>query len=159
MATIEIFVSSSVRPTERVDRVVSAIENIFPGLVMDIRSDRIEAYDGPESLRVMHDLLRRQKILDAARSEMLRGLVDDATSFRLNKQAALMGIVSFPAEEEALGSLHIRITGGERVIDWLAPRTENGAPILETDLAELAGSGRDDMQKGERPEGKETRDV
>ena len=159
MATIEIFVSSSVRPTERVDRVVSAIENIFPGLVMDIRSDRIEAYDGPESLRVMHDLLRRQKILDAARSEMLRGLVEDSTSFRLNKQAALMGIVSFPAEEEALGSLHIRITGGERVIDWLAPRTENGAPILETDLAELAGSGRDDMQKGERPEGKETRDV
>ena len=159
MATIEIFVSSSVRPTERVDRVVSAIENIFPGLVMDIRSDRIEAYDGPESLRVMHDLLRRQKILDAARSEMLRGLVDDATSFRQNKQAALMGIVSFPAEEEALGSLHIRITGGERVIDWLAPKTENGAPILETDLAELAGSGRDDMQNGERPEGKETRDV
>ena len=159
MATIEIFVSSSVRPTERVDRVVSAIENIFPGLVMDIRSDRIEAYDGPESLRVMHDLLRRQKILDAARSEMLRGLVDDATSFRLNKQAALMGIVSFPAEEEALGSLHIRITGGERVIDWLAPRTENGAPILETDLAELAGSRIDNMQKGERPEGKETRDV
>ena len=72
MATIEIFVSSSVRPTERVDRVVSAIENIFPGLVMDIRTDRIEAYDGPESLRVMHELLRRQKILDAARSEMLR---------------------------------------------------------------------------------------
>lgn len=156
MATIEIFVSSSVRPTERVDRVVTAIENIFPGLVMDIRTDRIEAYDGSESLRVMHDLLRRQKILDAARSEMLRGLVEDSTSFRLNKQAALMGIVSFPAEEEALGSLHIRITGGERVIDWLAPRTENGAPILETDLAELAGSGMDDMQKGERPDDKET---
>ena len=70
-----------------------------------------------------------------------------------------MGIVSFPAEEEALGSLNIRITGGERVIDWLAPRTENGAPILETDLAELAGSGMDDMQKGERPDDKETRDV
>ena len=159
MATIEIFVSSSVRPTERVDRVVSAIENIFPGLVMDIRSDRIEAYDGPESLRVMHDLLRRQKILDAARSEMLRGLVEDSTSFRLNKQAALMGVISFPAEEEPLGSIHVRITGGERVIDWLAPRTENGAPILETDLAELAGSGRDDMQNRERPEDKETRDV
>jgi len=148
-----------VRPTERVDRVVSAIENIFPGLVMDIRSDRIEAYDGPESLQVMHELLRRQKILDAARSEMLRGLVDDTTSFRLNKQAALMGIVSFPAEEEPLGSLHIRITGGERVIDWLAPRTENGVPILESDLTELAGSGMDDMQKGERQKGKEEADV
>ena len=159
MATIEIFVSSSVRPTERVDRVVSAIENIFPGLVMDIRTDRIEAYDGPESLRVMHELLRRQKILDAARSEMLRGLVDDTTSFRLNKQAALMGIVSFPAEEEPLGSLNIRITGGERVIDWLAPRTENGLPILEMDLAELNGSIEDHSQRRMDQENEEEGDV
>ncbi len=149
MRTIEIFVSSSVKPTERVDRVVSAIENIFPGLIMDIRSDRIEAYDGLESLRMIHELLRRQKILDAARSEMLRGLDGEATSFRLNKQAALMGFVSFPAEEEPLGSIHVRITGGERVIDWLAPRTENGVPILEMDLAELSGYGEDDLQMGE----------
>lgn len=147
------------RPTERVNRVVSAIENIFPGLVMDIRSDRIEAYDGPESLKVMHDLLRRQKILDAARSEMLRGLVDDATSFRLNKQAALMGVISFPAEEEPLGSIHVRITGGERIVDWLAPQTENGIPIIETDLAELARPGMDDIQRWERPEVKEIGDV
>ncbi len=118
--------------------MVSAIENIFPGLIMDIRSDRIEAYDGPESLKIIHELLRRQKILDTARSEMLRGLAGDAISFRLNKQAALMGIVSFPAEEEPLGSLHVRITGGEKVIDWLAPCTENGIPVLETDLSELA---------------------
>ena len=138
MRTIEVFVSSSVRPTERVDRVVSAIENIFPGLVMDIRSDRIEAYDGPASLKNIHEILRRQKILDSARSEMLRGLSGCVISFRLNKQAALMGIVSFPAEEEPLGSLHVRITGGERVIDWLAPKTENGIPVMETDLSELA---------------------
>ena len=149
MRTIEIFVSSSVKPTERVDRVVSAIENIFPGLIMDIRSDRIEAYDGPESLRLMHELLRRQKILDAARSEMLRGMEGGATSFRLNKQAALMGSVSFPAEEEPLGSIHVRITGGERVIDWLAPRTENGVPVSETDLVELAGYEEYDLQMEE----------
>lgn len=159
MRTIEIFVSSLVRPTERVDRVVSAIENIFPGLVMDIRSDRIEAYDGPESLRVIHELLRGQKILDAARSEMMRGLQGEATSFRLNKQAALMGIVSFPAEEEPLGSLHVRITGGERVIDWLAPQTEQGIPVMETDLAELRGSGMDGLKRMERPEGDEGGDV
>jgi len=158
MRTIEIFVSSPVRPTERVDRVVSAIENIFPGLVMDIRSDRIEAYDGPKSLRVIHELLRGQKILDAARSEMMRGLQGEATSFRLNKQAALMGIVSFPAEEEPLGSLHVRITGGERVIDWLAPQTEQGIPVMETDLAELKGSGMDGLRM-ERPEGDEGGDV
>ncbi len=106
---------------------------------MDIRSDRIEAYDGPDSLKLLYEILRRQKILDSARSEMLRGLEEGTITFRLNKQAALMGFVSFPAEEEPLGSIHVKITGGERVLDWLAPKTENGIPVIEMDLAELVG--------------------
>jgi predicted RNA binding protein with dsRBD fold (UPF0201 family) len=134
MRTIEISVHVSVRPTERVENVVSAIENIFPGLVMDIREDRIEAYDGPDSMINFHRLLREQKILDTARSVMTNGLVGDAVQFRLNKQAAFMGKVNFPPEEEPLGSLHIQITGGERVIDWLAPQTEGGMPVEEIDL-------------------------
>jgi predicted RNA binding protein with dsRBD fold (UPF0201 family) len=137
MRTIEISVHVSVRPTERVENVVSAIENIFPGLVMDIREDRIEAYDGPDSMISFHRLLREQKILDTARSVMTNGLVGDAVQFRLNKQAAFMGKVNFPPEEEPLGSLHIQITGGERVIDWLAPQTEGGVPVEEIDLEEV----------------------
>jgi uncharacterized protein len=143
MRTIEVTICSSVRPTERVELVVSAIENIFPGLIMDIRADRIEAYNGPGSLKTLHELLRRQKILDTARSVMLRGLVGDVTRFQLSKQAALMGFVSIPPEEEPLGSLHVQITGGERVINWLAPETENGVPIREIDLVELEESKQD----------------
>jgi predicted RNA binding protein with dsRBD fold (UPF0201 family) len=143
MRTIEVAICSSVKPTERIDKVVSAIEKIFPGLIMDIRTDRIEAYDGPESLRTVYELLRRQQILDTARSVMLRGLVGDDICFSLNKQAALMGFVSFPTEEEPLGSLHVKITGGERVIDWLAPRTENGIPVQETELEELKESSQE----------------
>jgi uncharacterized protein len=138
MRTIEVTVYSSVWPTERVEKVVSAIENIFPGLIMDIRVDRIEAYNGPDALKVFHMLLRKQEILDSARSAMLRGRSGDSFQFQLNKQAALMGIVSFPPVEEPLGSLHVQITGGERVIDWLAPATENGAPVKEIDLSNLA---------------------
>lgn len=133
---IEVAVYSSVRPTERVEKVASAIENIFPGMVMDIREDRIEAYDGMESLRNLHKLLREQTILDTARGIMLRGRVGETISFQLNKQAAFMGIVSFPPEEEPLGSMHVQIMGGERVIDWLAPETENGMPINEIELEE-----------------------
>jgi predicted RNA binding protein with dsRBD fold (UPF0201 family) len=105
-------------------------------MVMDIRADRIEAYDGLESLRNLHKLLREQSILDTARGVMLRGRVGEAVSFQLNKQAAFMGIVSFPPEEEALGSLHVQIMGGEMVINWLAPETENGVPINEIELKE-----------------------
>jgi len=133
---IEVAVYSSVRPTERVEKVASAIENIFPGMVMDIRADRIEAYDGLESLRNLHKLLREQSILDTARTVMLRGRVSETILFQLNKQAAFMGIVSFPPEEEPLGSLHVQIMGGEMVIDWLAPETENGVPINEIEMKE-----------------------
>ncbi len=104
---------------------------------MDIREDRIEAYNGLQSLRTFHRLLREQKILDTARSVMLDGLLGDAVQFRLNKQAALMGKVNFPPEEEPLGSIHIRITGGERIIDWLAPKTAGGMPIKELDASEV----------------------
>ena len=133
---IEVAVYSSVRPTERVEKVASAIEKIFPGMIMDIRADRIEAYDGLESLRNLHSLLREQSILDTARGVMLRGRVGEAVSFQLNKQAAFMGMVSFPPEEEPLGSLHVQIMGGEMVINWLAPETENGVPINEIELKE-----------------------
>lgn len=137
IAMIEVSVYSLIRPTERVELVVSAIEKIFPSLIMDIRGDRIEAYDGLQSLRTFHSLLREQKILDTARSMMQKGLLGDAIQFRLNKQAALMGKINFPPEEEPLGSIHVQITGGEKVIDWLAPKTENGVPIIEMDISEV----------------------
>jgi len=148
MRTIEVTICSSVRSTERVEKVVSAIENIFPGLIMDIRADRIEAYNGPDALKMFHELLRKEEILDSARSVMQRGLVGNTIQFQLNKQAALMGFVSFPPEEEALGSLHVQITGGERVIDWLAPETENGVPIREIDLSELVGDRPGEEKQG-----------
>jgi len=129
-------VYTSVRPTERVEKVVSAMEKIFPGLIMDIRDDRIEAYDGPDALQTFHKLLREQRILDTARSVMRASRVGDAVQFRLNKQAAFMGKVSFPPDEETLGSLHVQIKGGKRIVDWLAPKTENGIPIEEIDLQE-----------------------
>lgn len=119
------------------ERVVQAIENLFPGLIMDIREDRIEAYDGPASLTVLHRLFREQRILDTARSVLLEGRIGDAIQFGLSKQAAFMGKVSFPVDEEPLGSIHVQIKGCERLIDWLAPVTENGVPVEEIELEEV----------------------
>ncbi len=45
-----------------------------------------------------------------------------------------MGMVSFPPQEEPLGSIHVQITGNERLIDWLAPETVEGNPIIEISL-------------------------
>lgn len=135
--TIEVTVYSLAKPTERLERVVSAIENVFPGLIMDIRFDRIEGYGGPQSLLTLHKLLREQRILDTARSVIERGRVGNSFQFRLNKQAAFMGRLSFPPEEEALGSIHVSISGPEALLDWLAPQTENGEPVGEIDLEDI----------------------
>ena len=136
MAKVEVSVNVPVRPTEKVDKVVSAIEKIFPGLTMDMRGDRIEAYDGMESLRNLHKLLRDQMILDTARAVMIEGRVGTTIQFSLNKQAAYIGKVNFPFEEEPLGSIHVQITGGDQIIDWLAPETEDGVPIREIETGE-----------------------
>jgi hypothetical protein len=136
MAKVEVSVNVPVRPTEKVDKVVSAIEKIFPGLTMDMRGDRIEAYDGMESLRNLHKLLRDQMILDTARAVMIEGRVGTTIQFSLNKQAAYIGKVNFQFEEEPLGSIHVQITGGDQIIDWLAPETEDGVPIREIEAGE-----------------------
>ncbi|HWQ20607.1 MAG TPA: RNA-binding domain-containing protein [Methanotrichaceae archaeon] len=137
---IDVSVYVLVKPTEKVDRVTSAIEKIFPGLIMDIREDRIQAYDGIASLTRFHMLLREELILDTARRVMVRGLVGNSVQFRLSKQAAYMGLISFPPEEEPLGSIHVQISGDERIIDWLAPMTQNGEPVGEIDLLKEGGN-------------------
>ena len=147
MTTIEVSVYVIIRPTERVEKVTSAVEKIFPGLMMDIRGDRIEAYGGPSVLRALHKLLREQEILDTARSVMLQGREGNTIQFRLNKQAAYMGCVNFPPEEEPLGSIHVQITGDDLVIDWLCPRTENGVPVEEIDLPEIGSQGIDSPER------------
>jgi uncharacterized protein len=136
--TIDVSVYSPVNPTERVERVAAAIERIFPGLIMDFQDNRIEAHGGPEAVENFHKLLREQRILDTARSVMFEGKIGNKIQFSLNKQAAFMGKLSFPPEEEPLGSIHVQISGSDAMIDWLTPRTKDGKPIREICLAEVS---------------------
>ncbi len=135
--TIEVSIHAIVKPTELAERVIIAIEKIFPGVTMEISEGRIESHGGPECLQNFHKLLREQRILDTARSVMLEGCLGNIIRFSLNKQAAFMGKVSFPPEEEPLGSIHIQIAGGEKVIDWLAPKTVDAVPVREICLEEV----------------------
>ncbi len=58
---IEVSIYALIRPTERGEKVVHAVEKIFPGLIMDIRGDRIDAYDGVDALQTFRKLLREQQ--------------------------------------------------------------------------------------------------
>ncbi len=125
-------------PTEPEEKVRRAIESIFPGarLRMIKQKGYVDRLEGTAGLDRLHELLRKQKILDTARSAMYRGLKDDEISFELSKQAAYMGQVNFLDHEVALGGIYvtIRYKDPQHIIDWLAPETREGKPLEEIEL-------------------------
>ena len=139
---MKIRVVVEVRPTEDIDRVMRALTNFF-----DPERIRIQPYgssrliiaesQNPKSLRKLRTGLRRQRILDATRNYLKRGVRgQEMLEFYLNKQAAYMNIISFCSVEEGespLGSIVFRIYSSniEKVIDWIAPPTKGGKPLYE----------------------------
>lgn len=134
-------ISALVYPTEIEEKVRYAVRNLVP-VELTLRNFGIPLLYGEgnlESLRKLHDLLREFRILDTARHILMEGIEGNTIQFRLNKQVAFMGKVNFPAGEESLGSINIEILSDNekelmKIIDWLAPRTVEGKPIMEIDL-------------------------
>ncbi len=135
---VSLEVWTQVNPTEDAEKVKQAVLNIFPGLELEIAKGRLKGRGGLEELRNFHYLLRRQKILDTARSEFQAGRLGDKIRFILHKQVAAVGKVSFaPAPDaEPLGSIHVTLTSDspDTLIDWLSPQTRDGVPIKEIEL-------------------------
>ncbi len=134
-------IEAEVRPTEDVTKVLRAIKNIIDTeniKIEDIGNEYkiiIAEETNINTLKKLFSILRRQKILDSARSILLRNLKGNSVEFKLNKQAMYQGIVSF-AESDAespLGTIKILITSPKinLIIDWLTPRTARGKPIWE----------------------------
>ncbi len=69
--------------------------------------------------------LVKQRIRDAARAALRRGIEGNLVAFNLNKQVATVGKVSFSDEEHALGDIHVEISAEDvnALIDEIAPST------------------------------------
>ncbi|MEM3153838.1 MAG: hypothetical protein QW629_03905, partial [Candidatus Bathyarchaeia archaeon] len=82
---------------------------------------------GLEALTKLYNLLRRERIRDAARGALFEGLSEKIITFYLNKQVAFVGHVSFSkaVAESPLGPIRVQIKCDEprQLIDWLAPKT------------------------------------
>lgn len=140
MAIVEAW--TDLYPTEDREKVRKAMDNMLT-MDFEVLEDSIRGEGGLGSLVKLHKLLRKEQILDTARMLMTASLEDNEISFtfKLNKQAAFAGKASFPADEGVLGSIHIRILNAskvylEKVIDWLAPPTEEGKPLFESPMPE-----------------------
>ncbi len=139
MLSVEVRVE--VRPTESERKVKKAVENLLS--VKWVGEEKIGHVkfligqgEGSQALQKLYAALRKQRILDAARNYLMRGAGVDYVRFYLNKQAAFMGIASFCSfeyGESPLGAITVvvKTDDPQRFIDWLAPYTIDGRPVVE----------------------------
>jgi predicted RNA binding protein with dsRBD fold (UPF0201 family) len=129
---IRITVEVDVNPTEDPDKVQVAVQKVLGDLHLEKvdaedRARLVGSAEGIESLSAFHELLRRERILDAARRVLFSGLSGNTVTFCLNKQVAYVGHISFSRSEgeSPLGPIHVRVQYDRprEVIDWLAPKT------------------------------------
>ena len=138
-----IVVEAEIRPTEDEDKVKKAVLNfIDPDKVEIIErgaSKILYAEAGSlKSLLKLHRALRIERVLDAARNALKRGVQDNRIFFYLHKQAAYMGRISIVSGdiESPLGAIKFEIYYKEpgKFIDWIAPQTSKGKPLWEIEL-------------------------
>jgi hypothetical protein len=132
MNEIVTIIETDINPTEDAEKVRLAVENIFGAVEFEVRKGKYGAAlaaktIGTQGLTKFYNLLRRERIRDAARSVLLKGIDGKSVTFYLNKQVAYAGHVSFSeqAGESPLGPIKVEITcdNPKELIDWLALRT------------------------------------
>ncbi len=95
--------------------------NIFPDLQIEQKDE--ELVGTGQSIDLLEELLRNQRIRSAARTVFLKAVEGNKLTFRLNKQVAYVGKVSF-AERSPLGDIEVMIEDDNLLdlIDSIAPR-------------------------------------
>jgi len=129
---IDIHVEAEINPTEDLEKVKRAVENIFGSLEFEVKPRRrgsvfIAKAKSINGLTKLYNLLRRERIRDAARGVLFNGLSEKSITFYLNKQVAYVGHISFskPVAESPLGPIKVQIhcDNPRELIEWLAPKT------------------------------------
>lgn len=131
---VEIEIRTKVHPTESEEKVVKAIKNIFPDAEIEIRDDG-EVYARAYSLERFRELLRRQRILDTVRSEILKRRDGNEITLYLNKQTATVSRINFCDEDAVLSPIKVTFRLNNipfsRFLDYIAPETKDGRPVKE----------------------------
>lgn len=125
-------VRTKISLTEDENKVKRAVTNILQNASTDITISYggkilVSEAKGREALSKFRNMLAMDRIRDAARKVLLRGIKDRKISFCLNKQAAFSGHVSFCEEfaESPLGPLKVTIecNNSRFLVDWLTSRS------------------------------------
>ena len=131
MNEIAVHVEVEVNPTEDLEKVKLAVENIFGAATFEVESRRwgqllIAETTGTEGLTKLYNLLRREQIRAAARKVFFSGMSEKSVTFYLNKQVAYAGHISFCQQtaESPLGPINVQIrcSNPRELIEWLTPK-------------------------------------
>ncbi|MEM2564847.1 MAG: RNA-binding domain-containing protein [Candidatus Bathyarchaeia archaeon] len=132
ISNVEVRVEVEVNPTEDENKVRVAVQRVLGDISLELIEENehkrfVGKAKGLEALTKFYDLLRRERILDAARTVLLKGVQERKIIFYLNKQVAYVGHISFsqPYGESPLGPIRVEIECDEpqNLIDWLTPKT------------------------------------
>jgi hypothetical protein len=132
-----VHVEVEVNPTEDLEKVKRAVENIFGAATFKVESRTwgqllIAKTTGTEGLTKLYNLLSREQIRAAARKVLLSGINKQSVTFCLNKQVAYAGHISFCQQtaESPLGPIKVQIScsNPRELIEWLTPKPTKRKP-------------------------------
>ena len=142
----EILVSTIVRSHDDPNKVVDSVRSIFPEWSpkrtleksdFPLRRDSEEISGNVDSLDNLLAILMDNRVLDTALDAMAMQADEEGTVFRLSRQSASIGKVSFVLEGSPLGgTMEISLTGRDIVI-WLEQATwHNGRDIVPREVGD-----------------------
>ena len=132
-----VHVEVEVNPTEDLEKVKLAVENIFGAATFKVESRAwgqllIAKTIGTEGLTKLYNLLSRERIRAAARKVLFSGMNKNSVTFCLNKQVAYAGHISFCQQtaESPLGPIRVQIScsNPRELIEWLTPKPAKRNP-------------------------------
>ena len=134
MVEVTIFVEADVNPTEDEEKVRTAINNVLGNASITTKPAQtgcalLAQAKGQDALVKLRNLLRNDRIRDAARRLLFKSIRGKSISFYLNKQVAFAGHVSFSEEtaESPLGPIRFTIETDDasQLVEWLAEKTKD----------------------------------
>ena len=124
---IELKVEATVNPSERTQKVIDAISNLFARCSPELSFRRrvVGRAFGSDSLAMLYEQVRSRSAMGVLRRKLLDNRAGDSTWFFLNKQAATSGIAAVIEDEQEspIGPIRVTISCEEldALIDWLVP--------------------------------------
>ena len=127
-AVVQIDISANLNNSESVEKLSTAITNVFADSPSKQGESVVLKSNGVECLSRVHDYIRSKQTISVVRRRLLRNLAGNETFLLLNRQAAYSGsIVICDSESEApLGTIKLTLKSPtiSKVIDWFAPRLD-----------------------------------